>query len=285
MNKVETPPITKILYFVGAVLIILGIGITVRLAIANSERDGLKNVYTPIEAHVDTVDSVYSGHHYEKVVKGHYTVDGEDYNVTFEDYPATVQEGDKLTVYYDPDNPGTIIHNPGRGTSLGANLIALVIIVAGFIAVFYGSKMKRNNVDIEIESRYKSYEEYGGETTERSGTLFDHEINPADLRLNKPKPVIQGRAARRAERISSLFQPKETDYAGKYAALLRDHPGSMNGGTSDGKPTPDDYIHEYTQSGNPTAAKMYEQQNSNEVFGFYQSPEEPSGGNTDPWKS
>ena len=270
MKKTQTPPITIILYFVGAILIIIGLCLTIRFAIANGERENLKSVYTEVSATVDYVDSVREGRHYKKYVKGHYTVNDKDYNVTFDDYPATVQEGDTIPVYYDPNDPGTIIKSPGRGTSFAANMIALGIIVAGFAAIIFGSRMKINQTDIDIESRYRSYEEYGGYTTERAGTLFDREINPAELSLDKPVSTPKGHLARRAERRNALFKRNEPDYSKKYAALLNSRPSE--------KPTAEDYIHEYTQGGNPAAARQYEQQYGS-TFEFYKSPDEPTDDN------
>ena len=66
MKKTQTPPITIILYFVGAILIIIGLCLTIRFAIANGERENLKSVYTEVSATVDYVDSVREGRHYKK---------------------------------------------------------------------------------------------------------------------------------------------------------------------------------------------------------------------------
>lgn len=282
MNRTETPPLTKILYVVGAALILLGIGLTVRFAIASGERENLKSVYTETMATVDNVDSVREGRHYRKVVTGHYTVDDKDYDIVFEDYPATVQEGNKIAVYYDPNDPGKIIHNPGRGTSFAANFIALLIIAAGIAAIFFGGRMRRNVVDVQIESRYRSYDEYGGATTERAGTLFDRPIDPADLQLDKPQRPTGYRNfhQRRADRLNAMFSPQETDYTKKYAALLRDRPDNSNINTGDVSPSVENYIHEYTQGGNPAAAAEYERQHGS-GFDFYKSPEQQSGGSFD----
>ena len=82
-----------ILFIVGAAMIALGVGLTLRLMIADSERQDLKNKYIETEAFVDSVDSkinMYSEGP-DKIVMAHYTVDGKLYdNVQIFDYPATI---------------------------------------------------------------------------------------------------------------------------------------------------------------------------------------------------
>lgn len=272
MNSTQRSPLATMLYIVGAILIAVGIGITIRLVIAEGERENLKGSFVETDAVVDEVE-VHTGrgeNSLEKIVWAHYYVDGEYYdNVRIYDYPATVKEGDHLPIYYDPNDPKTIIHNPGRGTTFGANLIGLVFVIGGIAAIFFAGRSSKNVVDTQIESRYKSYEEYGGETTERAGTLFDREISPADLKLDKPKPSFGRRRSRRYGRGSSMFENSfgnDQDPMEKYAKLLGTRP--------DAKPTAEDYIHEYTQGGNPAAAAQYEKEHGS-GFDFYQSPESP----------
>ncbi len=173
-----------ILFIVGAAMIALGVGLTLRLMIADSERQDLKNKYIETEAFVDSVDSkinMYSEGP-DKIVMAHYTVDGKLYdNVQIFDYPATISEGDIITVYYDPADPGIIIKNPDRGTSLVANIIGLILIVLGFAAIIFGGKASKGRADMKLEERYHPHDNYTGEMTERANTLFDREVSPKEF--------------------------------------------------------------------------------------------------------
>ena len=133
---------------------------------------------------VDSVDSkinMYSEGP-DKIVMAHYTVDGKLYdNVQIFDYPATISEGDIITVYYDPADPGIIIKNPDRGTSLVANIIGLILIVLGFAAIIFGGKASKGRADMKLEERYHPHDNYTGEMTERANTLFDREVSPKEF--------------------------------------------------------------------------------------------------------
>ena len=185
MEDKAAKTIRLILFVIGAVLIALGVGLTLRLMVAESERQDLKNKYVETDAFIDSVDSnidSLSGGP-DKIVMAHYTVDGKLYeNVQICDYPATISKGDIISVYYDPADPRTIIQNPSRGTSLAANLIGLILIVLGFAAIIFGGKASKGRADMQLEQRYHPHDNYTGEKTERANTLFDREISPEEYK-------------------------------------------------------------------------------------------------------
>lgn len=199
MNSTHKNPITYLFYIIAGILILSGIIIAVKVNLAAGERENLKNTYVETQGIIDSVETnMVAAESTEKVVLAHYEVDGKVYdNVRIYDFPATVRKGDSITIYYDPENPKVIIQNPGKGSIFGANAISLILVVAGFAALVFSGKFTKSRSDINYESRFKPYDEYGGETTERAGTLFDREVDPSELVLDDPtKHRIRRRQSR-----------------------------------------------------------------------------------------
>ncbi len=99
-------------------------------------------------------------------------------------------KGAYMSIYYDPGKPEKVIKDSQYEMVRNGMLVLILFNVIGIVALIViivrkskGSVYKISRVDRDIESRYKSYEEYGGEKTERAGTLFDREVKDSDLKL------------------------------------------------------------------------------------------------------
>ena len=62
-----------------------------------------------------------------------YTVNGKDYEGIFGNMSGTFKEGDSITVYYDPDDPGKVTNSKIGG------ILAPIFIVVGALAAGFGA--------------------------------------------------------------------------------------------------------------------------------------------------
>lgn len=195
MNNSKKSPLTYLCYIIGGIFIILGVVVAVMVNSASEKRENLKTDFTETQGIVDEIIDE-TGTNFDTVIKYvlvHYEVNGKVYdNVRIDEFPATVQKGDSITVYYDPDNPKTIIKTPAKRSIFAANFISLVLVALGFAALFIAGKFSpKTRSETDFESRYKPYDYYTEETTERAGTLFDHEVDPSELVLEDDKSILK----------------------------------------------------------------------------------------------
>lgn len=190
MKKTSINPISVILYIVGALLILSAIIVAVRVKILDDQREALKDDFIETQGVIDRIDISAEGG--TKIVYAHYVVDGKTYqNVKIHDYPATVKVGDAVSIWYDPENPEKFINNPGTGMVLIENALSIILLVFGFGALITSTGLSKSKAEIQTESKFKPYDAYGGEQTERAGTLFDREIDPAELDMDDKKLKIK----------------------------------------------------------------------------------------------
>lgn len=101
-----------------------------------------------------------------------YTVNGQTYKSYINGDTSNLHNGKRITVYYNPDNPNEIWHNPDRGRSITG--ISLIIGFIGLVAVLIiissiSSKKKQKKLEESGElQQYQNPYENNNETSNSS---------------------------------------------------------------------------------------------------------------------
>ena len=111
---------------VGLILIIMG---SVMLALPPNKYDTAEGTVTHSEAYTEYDTDNVLQEYYEVFFA--YTVDGKNYTNSFQGYTEPVNKGEKITVYYDPDDPQTVSNSKNTG------IISIVMIGLGAASLLF----------------------------------------------------------------------------------------------------------------------------------------------------
>lgn len=186
MHNKDINPISKFFYLAGILMIIGAFVSGIIAVVITADHNRIMSQYGTVQGTIqrvslkDGVRSIeYDG------VWAYYEVNGVEYtDVRIYSYPDPPITGQTVTIYYDLSDPGqTIPFSPDSSPDGNSAFRTVVFIVCAAVMIFAGYSAGHMRSNTEVASRYKSYESYGGDTTERAGTLFDKEVDPKDLRL------------------------------------------------------------------------------------------------------
>ena len=186
MNDNKTVNTSSILFIIGAAMIVIGVVMSIISGISAVQAKSEASRYRSAEGVIRDVEilSVNPRMEYGDVY-AEYEVDGKTYKSRIYDYPDPPITGASVTVYYDPSSPeNTIKSDPSAKSQGGSIFVNLSLVGLGVVIVLIARASRNARTNEEIRARYKSYEEYGGEVTERAGTLFDQKVSPEDTKFS-----------------------------------------------------------------------------------------------------
>ena len=211
-------PVRMFFYIIGIAMIVGGVLTAARVEIAKSQTERVKSGFQTVQGVVQKIN-YKNGNSNDKEVLVRFTVDDIEYeDVRVYDYPVDVREGVGITVYYDPANPkSTIPYSHQKDPDDHSILIGIFLMISGVVLICIGINNKHSLADDQLQSRFTSYEEYSGETTERAGTLFDREVDPAELKLEKASAYRRRRFSRNVDRRKEFDKAVSDFFVDKFS--------------------------------------------------------------------
>ena len=205
MNNKKGLTMTALMYIIGGILIGFGVIIAIFMGITANSNSIYKENFSKTsgvitEMEVETVNSNSPGSNgSNKLRKYHiqYKVGDEIYTtIKTEPYSNIRRTRDHLIVYYDPAFPSSAQVDDSASSNISTIIISLLLVAAGFAAIIFGGKFSRKKPDDLFKDRFKSYDEYSGDLTEKAGTLFDREVKSSETRL--PNPTLEAMTKQRS---------------------------------------------------------------------------------------
>ncbi|MBQ8133335.1 MAG: DUF3592 domain-containing protein [Clostridia bacterium] len=152
--------VSVILFIVSAVLV----GVGVYFAIILADNSMTVNSYTPTTAVVDYAaedKSYYSGRRLRSVsstnnVVAHYEVDGAEYSVHITGLGVNetrLQQGDTITVYYNPSDPSQAIVKASAGFVTISVVFIIIFAVLAIVLTKKGIKILNNGIKLNIPDK------------------------------------------------------------------------------------------------------------------------------------
>lgn len=205
-------PAAVLFYLAGGVLIAFGIIMTIIVKTSYDANQSIRNNFIPVTANV--TDRIYdSQNEYVKEIYVSYTVGEEEFENTriILEHPSAYVSS-LVTVYYDPGNPSVALPESSSSSIGFAYGIALFVVIGGFVLIVIGGTKSKSKAVSKIEERFRPYDEYEGGYTEKAGTLFDKEVNPEDLKLEKKKHSRRRERRRYGEELFDPFQKRDDKF-------------------------------------------------------------------------
>ncbi len=186
MDNIKKNPQLTLLFFIGIIMAAVGIIMAVISGISVVMTTGSSANYQSVQGTIDHSEMISTDRGIEYGdVYAKYEVNGVTYKSRIYDYPDPPVTGSIVKVYYDPSNPEkTRPLEASAGLNAGSLFVNLLLALFGVILIIAAYALRNARTDEEQRVRYKSYEEYGGEQTERAGTLFDKEVSYEETKFD-----------------------------------------------------------------------------------------------------
>lgn len=137
----------KILMLVFLIVGIVFTSVTIILASINAH---IKSKYTTVEATIVGIEEHY-GNQDKTLTFVEYSVDGQEYENSMNIYSSFWSVGDKITVYYNPENPNQIKSEIPVILSIIFGAIGICFIIVGII-FFFVEKCSKKKKDYLLEN-------------------------------------------------------------------------------------------------------------------------------------
>ena len=124
------------------IFLIIGIVFTSMIGVFTAINLNIKNNYTPIEATIVDFSRHRSGDSDSTLTVVEYSVDGQKYENFLNSYSSTWAVGDRITVYYNPDNPNQVKSDIPVFVGIAFGAMGIVFIIVG--SVFSVKERKLN---------------------------------------------------------------------------------------------------------------------------------------------
>ena len=206
MDNNKKNPNVFALYLIGGLLAAIGVIMSLVFFVSAAQSAGIYAEYEKVQGTISRVEFDTTDHGIEYGnIYAEYEVNGVEYNnVRIYSYPSPPVTGSIVTVYYDPLDPGkTLDFDPSESSQGRTLFFGITLAGLGAVLLIMGRVVSKSRTNEEQHARFKSYEEYDGEKTERAGTLFDKEVDFRETRLHDKDrgETLNERKARRQRKF------------------------------------------------------------------------------------
>lgn len=162
MRNKDKPFVTKVLFPIGLIFLLIGLFLLIVSFIINSHVNEKTKDYVEIKAEIYEIKTSNNmdndGTFWVK-----YTVNGEEYTANTNSYLSSKRIGDKITISYDPNNPSEINYNLKISTIIFYVVGGLCALI-GLIILIINSRRNSNIYLIETGIPTEAFITYNGVT-------------------------------------------------------------------------------------------------------------------------